>query len=250
MTIFSILILCIIALIASVYGVTVGGISLITVPLLISFGMLPKQAIATNMFALIFLSISGSFGFRKKIKPEHLKMVIWFSFLAVLGSLPGALLVFVITNAALKIIIAVMLIVVAILSLLKKDFGIIAKPKKINLHLVALGTILVFILSIYGGFLSGGYVTMLSYVLILLFGMEFLEVAFITKILNIFSSLAASILFYRFGLIDLYIGVPLALSMSLGALAGAKLAIAKGNIWIRNIFIAATILLAVKILLF
>ena len=57
------------------------------------------------------------------------------------------------------------------------------------------------------------------------------------------------VFFYQ-GLIDFSVGIPLALSMSLGAYCGAKLAIIKGNLWIRKLFIILSIALAVKLLVF
>ena len=108
----------------------------------------------------------------------------------------------------------------------------------------------IFILGIYGGFFSGGYVTLLSYAFVLIYGLTFLQAAFITKILNIFSSFAACLLFYYHGLIDFSVGVPLAVSVSLGACGGAKLAVAKGNLWIRNLFIIAVILSAARLFFF
>jgi uncharacterized membrane protein YfcA len=47
----------------SVLSVVTGSTSLITVPALISPGMEPHLAIATNMLALTFMSVSGSLPF-------------------------------------------------------------------------------------------------------------------------------------------------------------------------------------------
>lgn len=229
---------------------SVGGTSLITVSVLISLGMISKNAIATNMFALIFLSISGAIGFRKEIKPTHYKMIVIFSILTICGSIIGANLILAINEDILKKVIAIVICVIASFFLFKKDLGVQERKEKISKMKFIAGVILIFILGIYGGFFSGGYVTLLSYVLILTFGLDFLQVAFTTKIFNIFSSLVACTLFYYHGLINFSVGIPLALSMSLGAFLGAKLAIVKGKAWIRNLFIIVAILLAIKLLFF
>lgn len=250
MGIFEIIIACLVCFFVSGISVSIGGTSLITVPMLIWLGMASKNAVATNMFALIFLSASGAIGFKKKLKPAHYKMIFILSVLTVLGSLVGANLVVIINKDVLQKIIAVIICIIAGSFLVKKDLGVKDKKKAISKITFSVGMISVFILGIYGGFFSGGYVTLLSYVLILVFGLDFLQTAFITKIFNIFSSLVACALFYVHGLIDFSIGIPLALSMSLGAFWGAKLAISKGNLWIRNLFIIVVILLAVKLLIF
>ncbi|MBC8358363.1 MAG: TSUP family transporter [Candidatus Aminicenantes bacterium] len=75
MSLISILIVCSLSFIVSILSISVGGTSLITVPVLISLGMTSKNAVATNMFALIFLSMSGAVGFRKEIKLSHYKIL-------------------------------------------------------------------------------------------------------------------------------------------------------------------------------
>ena len=250
MSLISILTACFISFIVSIFSIIVGGTSLITVPILISLGMISKNAVATNMFALIFLSMSGAVGLRREITAAHYKMTAFFSILTVCGSLIGASLILAIEKDILKKLIAVMICIIASSFVLKRDLGIREQKEKISKIKFVIGALLIFILGIYGGFFSGGYVTILSYVLILTIGLNFLQAAFISKIFNIFSSSVACAFFYYHELIDFSVGIPLALSMSLGAFLGSKLALAKGNLWIRNLFIIAVIFLAIKLLLF
>ncbi len=250
MSLINILIVCLLSFIVSIFSVTVGGTSLITVPLLISFGMISKNAVATNMFALIFLSVSGAVGFRKEMGEISYKMLALFYILTICGSIIGANLIVVINTDILKKVIAMMIIIIGGSLLLTKELGIRERKEKISKMKFVGAALSILILGIYGGFFSGGYVTLLSYVLILALGLNFLQAAYITKMFNIFSSLAACAFFYYHGLIDFQAGIPLALSMSLGAFLGTKLAIRKGNLWIRNIFIITVILLAVRLLFF
>lgn len=250
MSLISVLIVCILSFIVSVFSISVGGTSLITVPVLISLGMISKNAVATNMFALIFLSVSGAVGFRKEIRISNYKMLAFFSILTLVGSLIGATFVLAIDKDVLNKVIAIMICIMASSFLFKKELGIQEREVKVSKVKFAIGAVSIFILGIYGGFFSGGYVTLLSYMLILILGLNFLQVAFITKIFNIFSSTVACAFFYYHGLIDFSVGIPLAISMSSGAFLGAKLAIAKGNLWVRNLFILAIISLAIKLLFF
>jgi uncharacterized membrane protein YfcA len=50
-------------------SVITGSTSLITVPVMFQFGIEPRTAVATNMFALVFLSIGGSLPFLREGKP-------------------------------------------------------------------------------------------------------------------------------------------------------------------------------------
>lgn len=250
MNLINILIVCFISFIVSIFGVFTGGVSLITVPMLVFLGMTTKNAVATNMFALIFLSISGAVGFRREMKSTHFKMIVILSLLTICGSLIGANLVLTISEDVLKKIIAFIICVIAGFFLFKKNLGIQERKVEMPKAKFIANVLLIFILGIYGGFFSGGYVTLLSYILISTFGLNFLQTAFVTKIFNIFSSLTACTFFCYHGLIDFRLGIPLAFSMSLGAFFGAKLAITKGNLWVRNLFIIAAIALAIKLLFF
>lgn len=250
MSLISILIICLLSFFVSIFSVSAGGTSLLTVPMLISLGMISKNAVATNMFALIFLSIGGAIGFKKEIKIRRYKMISGFSIITIIGSFIGANLILAIDENVLKKLIALIICIIAGLLFLKKGIGVQDKKENMSTTRLVAGGLLIFILGIYGGFFSGGYVILLSYVLILLFGMNFLQAAFITKIFNVFSSLAACAFFYYNGLIDFVVGIPLAIAMSIGAFWGARLALAKGNLWVRNLFITAIIILAIKLLLF
>ena len=245
-----ILILCLVSFAVGIVSVSTGGGTLIMVPALIWLGMAPKNAVATNMFALVFLSLTGAAGFRKQVKPNHYKMIALFSAITIFSSFTGAKFVVDINAELLKKIIAVMMCVISGFFIFQKDVGTIEKTTAVSKFKFIIGTLLVFILGVYGGFFSGGYVTVLSYVLILTFGFSFLQVAFITKVLNTFSSLAACAFFYYYGLIDFYVGIPLSISMLTGGFLGTKLAVAKGNRWVRDLFIVTVIILAIKLLAF
>lgn len=250
MDIIAILIASFISLIISIFSVSVGGTSLITIPVLISLGMSAKTAVATNMFALIFLSLSGAAGLKKVSKITQYKLFAFLSVLTVGGSLLGANIILTIDQDVLRKVISAMICTMACLFLFKKNLGIQEMKEQISNKRLVTGSLLIFILGIYGGFFSGGYVTLLSFVLLWVFNLNFLQVAFATKLFNIFSSAAAFIFFYFHGLVDFSVAIPMACSMSLGALIGAKLAIKKGNRWIRNVFLLAVAVLALKLLFF
>ncbi|MFA6296777.1 MAG: sulfite exporter TauE/SafE family protein [Patescibacteria group bacterium] len=250
MSLFVILGLCIIYFVVGIFSVSVGGTTLVMVPLLIYAGMDIKTAIATNMFALIFLSLSGMFGFRKEIKKQHIWWLIAFVILTLISSFLGAKLVLGINEEILKKIIAVIIILAAGTLFIKKDAGLNENKNKIAVWKIIVGLILVFVLGVYGGFFSGGYVTILTYVLILFFGLSFLQSAFDTKVINFFSSGIACVIFFVNNLIDFRLGLIFAVFISIGALFGTKLAIKKGNKWIRIIYLTAIFILAIKLLLF
>ena len=223
-------IISLISFVVSLFSVTVGGTSLITVPVLILFGMVLKNSVATNMFALIFLSLSGAIGFRKELKSIDLKMIDIFVTLTLWGSIIGANLFLSLEEIILKKIVSVMILVVASLCFLNRNLGLKDNENNISKTRFCLGAFFIFILGIYGGFFSGGYITLQSNILIVILGLNFIQTAFVTKIFNMISSLVACIFFYHSDLIVFSVAIPLAVSMSLGGIIGAKLAVTKGNL--------------------
>lgn len=246
----AILVASLVSLITSVFSVSVGGTSLVTVPVLILLGIPPKTAVATNMFALIFLSLSGAAGLKKASKKEHVNLLAFFSFLTIGGSFLGAKIILTVEEDFLKKTIAAVILAMACLLLSKKDAGIGVSQRRISSGGLIPGSLLVFLLGIYGGFFSGGYVTLLSFVLLLIFHWNFLQVAFATKVMNFFSSTTAFVLFFAGGLVDFSFGVPMACAMFLGAFLGAKLAIERGERWVRNLFFLVVAGFALKLFFF
>jgi hypothetical protein len=240
--------LIVVFFLTSVISVVTGSTSLITVPVMIALGIEAHVAIATNMLALTFMSAGGSLPFigRGVLSGSRLLPSI---VLTIIGSGLGAFLLLSIPLKALQITIAVSMIGVAILSLLNKNLGQTSHDAPTSRLGVIAGYAATFLLAIYGGFFSGGYVTMLTAAFVLLFGMTFLQAVATTKVINVFSSGVATLLFIWRGVVDLKLGIILGISMFLGALLGARIALFLSTVWLRRIFIAAVVGLAVKLLL-
>jgi len=108
--------------------------------------------------------------------------------------------------------------------------------------------LLTFLLAIYGGLYSGGYVTVLTAVLVAFGGLSFTNSIAATKAINVFSSGIATLLFMWQGLVDYTLGIILAVTMFVGAFAGAHYATRLNEMWLRRIFLATVFILAIKTL--
>ena len=246
MTFFQEVILIILFFITSIIGVVTGSNSLITVPTMFQFGIDPKVAIATNMFGLTFMSIGASIPFLRKGAIDYRRT--WpLIILTLISSALGAILAVVISSASLKLTVSAAMIAVSLFILFKRDIGLLP-TKTISTKAAIITYTLAFLLGVYGGLYSGGYVTMLTTVLVVFFGMTFSEAVGSTKVINIFSSLVATAIFMWQGLVDYTLGIILSVTMFVGAFAGAHYAIRMNDVWLRRIFIAAVILLAIKTL--
>jgi len=246
MSAYALAVLIIVFFLTSVVGVVTGSNSLIAVPVMFQFGIDPRVAVATNMFALVFMSVGGTIPFLRQGKIEFRKispLVI----ITIIGSALGAAIVGLITGEAIKLIVSVAMISVVIFTLVKRRSGV-EKTQTVSFNSKILTFVLTFLLGIYGGLYSGGYVTILTATLVAFFGMTYSEAVANTKLINVFSSLIATIVFMWQGLVDYKLGLILGVTMFLGAYAGAHFVTKLNEIWIRRIFVSAVLLLAVKTL--
>ncbi len=230
--------------ITSAIGVVTGSNSLITVPVMFQFGIDPKVAIATNMFGLTFLSIGGALPFIKQNQFDRKRLPILI-LLTLIGSAIGAILVGLMKPSLMPIIVSVSMICVVIFTLLKRDSGV--EKIEPTQFLLILSYILTFLLAIYGGLYSGGYVTMLTAIYVGMFGMTFTQAVANTKVINIFSSLIATAIFAWQGLIDYKLGAILAVTMFIAAYIGAKIVTKLNDLWLKRIFLVTVVLLAIKL---
>jgi uncharacterized membrane protein YfcA len=229
----------------SVISVVTGSTSLITVPMMIAVGIEPHVAVATNMMALIFMSLGGSLPFAQKGVIERSLLPITIG-LTVVGSCIGALLLLRIPTGELQLTIAVAMIAVAAFSLARRESG--TNPRSVSTASRATGYAATFVLAVYGGFFSGGYVTMLTAVFVLLFGVTFLQSVATTKVINVFSSLVATAIFAWHGVVDYKLGAVLGGTMFLGAVVGGTVTLRLPAVWLRRVFLLAVVGLAAKML--
>ena len=248
LSLFALAVLIFLFFATSAIGVVTGSHSLVTVPVMYQFGIDPRVAVATNMFGLTFMSIGGALPFVGKGVFDRQRLPV-FVILTVVGSTLGALLVGLISSQVMPLIISISMIVVTIFSFLRRKTGIEpnAQPAK---SLEILIYALTFALGVYGGLYSGGYTTLLTAIYVSFAGMTFTEAVANTKLINVFSSLVATIVFAFQNLIDYRLGVVLAITMFVAAYIGARVVTKLNDLWLRRIFLGTVLLLAIKILFF
>ena len=246
MTTTDLIILVLVFFFTSVIGVVTGSNSLITVPVMFQFGINEKVAVATNMFGLTFMAIGGTIPFLRqgKINVRKLSPLI---ILTLIGSALGALLVGYITNQSIKLIVSIAMIAVVIFTVVRRRSDSPSIVGGFARHSV-IGYITIFGLAIYGGLYSGGYVTILTAVFVAFLGMTYTESVGSTKLVNVFSSSIATLVFMWHGLVDYKRGAILAVTMFLGAYVGAHYAVRVNEIWLKRIFLSTVLILAVKTL--
>lgn len=249
MTTTELIALCVLFFLTSMVGVVTGSNSLITVPAMFLSGIDARVAVATNMFGLTFMSIGGALPFVGKGAIDRRRLPALVA-LTLAGSVIGALLVLVVPSRAMPLFISVSMLAVALFTVATRDAGVRIEQAQPTRAAEWTGFGITFVLGIYGGFFSGGYVTLLTAAFVALLRMKFVEAVATTKIINVFSSLVATLVFMRYGLVDYRLGCIIALVMFAGAFVGARIALRLDETWLRRIFLTTVVALALKILLY
>lgn len=266
---FTLLVLVALFFATSVVGVVTGSNSLITVPAMYQLGVDPRVAVATNMFGLTFMSAGGALPFVGKGTFDRRRLPALVA-LTVAGSAAGGLLVLVVPSRAMPLFISISMLAVTAFTVLSprvragrdagfapeaaagetgRETGAARGPEGARRAELA-GYAVTFALGVYGGFFSGGYVTLLTAAYVALFRARFVEAVATTKVVNVFSSLVATLVFMWAGLVDYRLGVLLAAVMFAGAFVGARLALRMNERHLRGVFLATVAALALKILLY
>ena len=244
--IWSLVLLALLFFVTSIVGVVTGSNSLVTVPVMFQFGIDEKVAVATNMFGLTFMAIGGTIPFVRQGSIEF-KQLTPLVVLTVVGSAIGAMLVGVITNQSIKLIVTIAMIVMVLFTLVNPGRSTDGTTNGIR-SISPIAYLLTFLLAIYGGLYSGGYVTILTATFVAFASMSFGQAVAATKFVNVFSSGIATVIFMWQRLVDYRLGIILAVSMFAGAFVGAHYAAKMNEIWLKRIFVATVVVLAIKML--
>ena len=98
----------------------------------------------------------------------------------------------------------------------------------------------------YDGFFGPGTGSFRVFLMVKVLGFDFLQASAHSKVLNLFSNLAAVILLASQGHVWWHLGIPLALANVAGSLLGSRMALKHGAVFVRWLFILVVATLALK----
>ncbi|MDQ0208678.1 TSUP family transporter [Alkalicoccobacillus murimartini] len=240
-----VLLIITIGFLAAFIDAVVGGGGLITIPALLFAGLNPTAAVATNKLAGTMGSLTSTFMFYRSGHLE-LKSVLKFFPLSLIGSLLGAWTVYIIDPALFKPVMLFMLIVVAIYTIVKKDWGKgVSTFKELTKKRWILFAVTLTTIGFYDGFLGPGTGSFFMFAFLFI-GYNFLQAAGNAKFLNFGSNISALILFMILGQVNYTIGLLMGVSGIAGSIVGAHFAIRYGSGFVRILFIVVTSVLIIK----
>jgi len=246
-SIVAILSLIILAFTAGFIDAVVGGGGLIQIPALLI--NLPDTSIptlfGTNKIAALSGTSISAYQYSRRIKFDF-RLLITVSLCAAIASYSGAKVVSFINVSALKPIIFVILILIAIYSILKKDLGSLqTKTLSLKFQLIY-GSLIGLIVGFYDGFFGPGTGSFLVLGFVVILGFEFLQASAYSKIINCVTNLSALFVFIRQGNYLLELAILMAFCNIAGSIVGTKVALKKGNHFIRIVFIGIVTLMILR----
>lgn len=213
------LILFLVAIVASAINTVAGGGSLLTFPLLVKgFGLPPLIGNATNSVCLWPGSLAGAAGYWNLIKANgrHFKTMVWPT---LIGSAIGAWLLVHTPPVAFGRIVPWLILVAAVMPLFQSKI----KASETFSHYrgeTILALFLQFLVSLYGGYFGAGMGIMMLGVFSLTMEGDIHELNAIKNWLGLIINLVASLQFWFNGLVV----VPIAIAMTIGSILGGYLA--------------------------
>ena len=240
--------LIVFAFMAGAIDAAVGGGGLIQIPAIMSSlpQLSPATVFGTNKLASIFGTASAALSYLKQVKlPWGLLAVI--ALCSFVSSFIGAASVTLIPVQWLKPFVLIMLIVIAIYTFTKKQFGQVHIQRQVTRKMLVLAAIGSLAIGFYDGIFGPGTGSFFIFFFIRYLSVDFLHASALSKIGNFTTNLAALSFFVPTGHVLFQVGALMAVANICGALVGVRLALTYGSGFIRVLFLILVSLLICRL---
>jgi uncharacterized membrane protein YfcA len=241
--------LCGFAFVAGLVDAVVGGGGLIQLPALLL--LLPPatasdiaSVLGTNKAASICGTTMavGQYAWRIPIRWSSIAPAAGTAFVfALLGSMTVSRL----NGAWLEPVMLVLLVSVAIYTFARPDLGGVHAPAFALHHERIIGIAIGGAIGFYDGFFGPGTGSLLIFTFVGLLGFDFLRASASAKVVNFATNFASVVIFASTGHVLVSYAAPMAACQIAGSLTGSRMALRRGNRFVRGLFlVVATALIA------
>jgi uncharacterized protein len=232
------ILLCIVAFLAGFTDAIAGGGGLIQTPA--ALVLLPQYPLATVLGTLKIPSFSGTSiattQFVRRVQVNWL-LVGLMAITAFMAAFAGSTLLTHVNNSFMKPLLLIMLIVVAIYTFTNKRFGDHTEKDHSVRQQIIYSLLISLVIGFYDGFIGPGAGSFLFLSFVGMLGFDFLKASAHAKFVNLATNLGSILFFSISGKIIYSIALPMAVCNAMGGLLGARLAILRGNAFIRIFFL-------------
>lgn len=222
-----------------------GGGGMVALPALLSAGIPPVAALATNKMQGIVGTAMAALTYWRRgyIDLKRLLPAVAITFV---GSLAGALTVSALDTSLLKVAVPVALIGIALYFLFAPKLS--DADKAARLPFAAFVPVMGFAFGFYDGVFGPGTGSFFTIGFVLLFGLGLTRATGSTKALNLISNLAALVIFIPQGQVLWPVALVMALGQIVGGYIGARTGIRYGARVIRPLVVVVSVALAIRLL--
>ncbi|MEM1007899.1 MAG: sulfite exporter TauE/SafE family protein [Myxococcota bacterium] len=233
--------------VASTYGVMVGGGGLLTVPALLWVGLPVVDAVATTRLGSLGVSVAGLYTFFRAKKVDW-NLGISMGVLQIAGTILGTWTLVSAPVLWVRYLIAGLILFLLFLFVLFPAAGLepVAIPR--DSWRYRSGFVLTFFLGILTGFFQGGGGTLATYIMVLCFGQTFLQSAGTRKLPFLIANVISLAILFQQNKVHLLSGGVLMLGAFCGGWVGSRLALKKGNRWMRMMFVVMVAVAGISML--
>ena len=240
--------LILVAFAAGTVDSIVGGGGLLQLPGLLL--ILPSQPtvmlLGTNKIASVWGTGSAAVIYNRRVRVDRREAAVMTG-LAALGAVGGAALASTVSSRQLKPIVLIALVVVFFYVLRRPALGaetterLQASTRKVITATAGIG------IGFYDGFIGPGTGSFLVFLLVGVVGLNFLQASAVAKVVNTATNLAALAWFAAHGHVLFGVGLAMGAANATGAQIGSRLALGRGAIWVRKVFLVIVCALIVRL---
>ena len=230
--------LCMAAFAAGFIDAIVGGGGLIQTPSALI--LLPQYPVATVIGTIKIPALTGtSFAaaqYAKRVAFNY-RQLVFMMITAFVAAFYGSKLLTLVNNHFMKPLLLVVLIAVGVYTWLNKNFGNHTKKTHSVKRQWWYAVLVSLVIGFYDGFIGPGAGSFLVLSFISLLGFDFFRASAHAKFVNLATNLGSVVFFAASGKIIYTIALPMAICNGMGGWLGARLALLKGNTFIRVLFL-------------
>lgn len=235
------------SLLAGFVDAIVGGGGLVLLPALFAtFPTAPPATLmGTNKSAAVWGTGIATWQYSRRVQMRWQAMLPA-ALAGFVGAFAGAWTVTIISADFLRKLLPLILVLVLIYTLAKKELGRNHAPRLDGRAETAAACAIGLAIGFYDGFFGPGTGSFFVFLFVRLLGYDFLNASVSAKLLNLATNIAALILFTLKGHVWWHFALPLAVANVLGSVLGAHMALKHGAGFVRGIFIFVVSALILK----
>ena len=243
----SLLILVTAAFFAGAVDAVAGGGGLIQIPAL--FAVYPAESPATlfgtNKCASVVGTLNATWRYARQVSMPW-RTILPAALAAFMFSYLGAAAVAWLPKDLIRPLILLLLVIAAVYTLKRKDFGQVHRPMHAGHRALAYAILLGGIIGFYDGFFGPGTGSFLIFLFVRFFGFDFLHASASAKVVNVATNLAALGYFLPNGYVIALLALVMAFANVSGSMAGTWLALRHGSAFVRPVFLLLVAVLILK----